>query len=161
MGSESPGEARPIDESDPLIAEILANPERFPEIFSRLYSGDPAVSTKGADAVEKITAEKPDLLGPFKLKILKLAHVSELIEVKWRLARIIPRLSLDERETEIAVKILKSWIEPEGSAVVRTSSLRALADFASKNPSLKAEILPLIGGLPEEGEFRKIPPQNP
>ena len=58
---------RSIGRSNEVVAEVLAQPSLFDELFGGLLDADPIVRMRAADAVEKITAKHPDWLKPYKL----------------------------------------------------------------------------------------------
>ena len=54
---------------------------------------------RAADAAEKITVTRPELLKPHKLELLGLLDEAEQIELRWHLALMAPRLALTVRRT--------------------------------------------------------------
>lgn len=56
------GDFRSIGKSNEVVTEVLTDPKLFNDLFSGLFDTDPLVRMRTADAVEKITAEKPELL---------------------------------------------------------------------------------------------------
>jgi hypothetical protein len=49
---------------------------------------------RAADAVEKVTRQRPDLLQPWKKPILEQLSVLPEKELRWHIAQLIPRLTL-------------------------------------------------------------------
>ena len=96
--------------------------------------------------VEKITAKRPELLQPFKTRLLAVAGESDQQEVRWHLAQMIPRLKLTRREHAVAVDIVFDYLR-DRSSIVKTFAMQALADLASQDASLRAQILPLLEEL--------------
>jgi len=78
---------------------VLSDPKRFPELFGCLWDEDPIVRMRAADAAEKITVTRPELLKPHKLELLGLLDEAEQIELRWHLALMAPRLALTVRQT--------------------------------------------------------------
>jgi hypothetical protein len=57
---------------------------------------------RAADAAEKISLKKPQLLAPFKAELLGLAEETAQAELRWHLALMVPRLPLSRAEHERA-----------------------------------------------------------
>ncbi len=146
----SGGNRTSLGRTSEVVTEVLAKPSKFAALFEGISSDDPVVRMRAADAVEKITARHPDLLAPYKRKILILAARELQIEVRWHLALLLPRLALNARERAVAVDILFDFLR-DRSSIVKTLSMQSLADLALKNPKLKSQIVPVIAEMTELG----------
>lgn len=62
----SGGDRRSIGRSNEVVAHVLAHLAHFRYVFEGLATDDPVVRMRSADAIEKITAQRPDLLRPYK-----------------------------------------------------------------------------------------------
>ncbi len=88
------GDLRSIGRSDEVVAEVLAEPSLFGDLFSGVTADDPVVRMRAADAVEKITLERAELLEPYRQVILnEIAKISQQ-EVRWHVCKIIQRISI-------------------------------------------------------------------
>ena len=105
---------------------------------------------RAADAIEKITITRPDLLAPYKRKILTLAARETQIEVRWHIALLLPRLPLTARERAAAIDVLFDYLR-DRSSIVKTHAMQGLADLVLKHPELKSQIVPVIAELTEIG----------
>jgi hypothetical protein len=65
------GDRRSIGRSNEVAAEVLGRPALFRVLIKGLTSEDPIVSMRAADAIEKITVQRPELLRPTKIRCLK------------------------------------------------------------------------------------------
>jgi len=146
----SGGDRRSIGRSNEIVAEVLAHPGHFRRVFAGLSSDDAIIRMRAADAVEKITAQRPELLQPFKKKLLAAAGSTDQQEVRWHAALMIPRLELTPKERAVAVDILFDYLR-DRSSIVKTFAMQGLADLASKDSSLHGKILPLLEELTEIG----------
>src|SRR5271166_6204805 len=88
------GDRRSIGKSNEVAARVLKRPDEFPELIELLWSDDPVVRMRAADAAEKASLQRHDLLAPFKAELLGLAEETEQAEVRWHLALMLPRLPL-------------------------------------------------------------------
>src|SRR5271156_4803430 len=106
----SGGDRRSIGRSNEVAAHVLAHPAHFRHVFAGLSAGDPVVRMRAADAIEKITARRPELLRPYKRNLLAIAGSSKQQEIRWHAALIIPRLQLTARERAVALDILFDYL---------------------------------------------------
>ena len=88
------GDRRSIGKADEVVDHVLGSLPLFEELINGLFADDPVIRMRTADAVEKITLIKPDLLHPHKKKLIRLAGDTEQQEVRWHMAQILPRLIL-------------------------------------------------------------------
>ena len=130
------GDRRSIGRANEVKTLVLEEPERFAELIACLWSGDPIVRMRAADAAEKVSAERPELLKPHKRELLGLLAEAEQIELKWHLAAMAPRMALDARERARTAEALQRYLE-DRSAIVKTFALQGLADLAAQDPQLR------------------------
>lgn len=130
------GDRRSIGQAPRVVAKVCENPRLFPLLFEGLLTDDPVVRMRAADAVEKISARRPELLAPFKGELLLRISQCDQKEVRWHVAQLLPRLSLDALEMAAAIRILAEYLK-DPSRIVRTFALQALADLAEREPSLR------------------------
>ena len=146
----SGGTRRSIGRSNQVVAEVLGKPALFPHLVAALTSEDEVLRMRSADAIEKITAQRPDLLQPFKKKFLAVANGTTQQEVRWHAALILPRLKLTATESAVAVEILFDYLRDK-SSIVKTFAMQGLADLAARDPQLQSKIRPLLEELTEIG----------
>jgi len=68
----SGGDRRSIGRSNEVVKLVLRAPRRFAELLQCLWSDDPTITMRAADAAEKVSAVKPELLKPYKAELLGL-----------------------------------------------------------------------------------------
>jgi hypothetical protein len=146
----SGGDRRSIGRSNEIVAEVLNRPSLFRYLFEGMANDDAIVRMRAADAAEKVSARQPNLLQPYKMKLLAIAGSSQRQEVRWHAAMMIPRLRLSANESAVAVDILLDYLR-DRSSIVKTFSMQGLATLASRNSSLRAKVLPLLEELTEVG----------
>lgn len=135
-----------IGRSNEVVAAVLARPALFPALFAGFSNDDPVIRMRAADAIEKITTQRPELLQPFKRKLLAIAGGSDQQEVRWHSALMLPRLTLTRAERAVVRDILFDYLRDK-SSIVKTFAMQALWDLAAADPKLKAQIIPLIEEL--------------
>lgn len=114
-----------------------------------------------ADAIEKVTAKLPELLLPYKKKILLRLSRIEQQEVRWHVAPMLARLPLTRAEEDVAVNLLLGFTN-DRSSIVKALSMQALADIALRSRRLLPEItrhireLTVIGTPAMKARGRKL-----
>ncbi|MBN8285345.1 hypothetical protein [Zoogloea sp.] len=118
---------------------VLECPELIGVLFQGLETADPTLRMRCADAIEKVTANRPELLLPFKEAILNRLSKLEQQEVRWHVAPMLARLPLTEAEEVTVVNLLLGYTN-DRSSIVKTMSMQALADIALRSHRLLPEI---------------------
>ena len=146
------GDLRSIGRAAEVAAEVLAQPALLPILFDGIMDEDPRIRMRAADALEKTSASRPDLLQPFKQRILEEMSASAQKEVRWHVAQLVSRLELSAAEAERAERFLTEYLK-DSSKIVCTFSMQALCDLAMAHPPLRVRALSRIeacvhGGSP-------------
>ncbi len=137
------GDRRSIGNSDQVAARILRRPGDVAELVECLWSDDPVVRMRAADAAEKVSVQKPDLLKPFKAELLGLADEVTQAELRWHLALMLPRLALTRAERERVMARLHCYLD-DRSSIVKTFAIQGLAELAKGDANLKGEMTDLL-----------------
>jgi HEAT repeat protein len=66
------GDRRSIGRATQVAATVLQSPSLFSQLIRGLWSADALVRMRAADAVEKISRDRPELLRPYKKELLGL-----------------------------------------------------------------------------------------
>jgi hypothetical protein len=137
------GDRRTIGKSDQVAAIVAEDPKLFSNLIAGLWSADPLVRMRAADATEKVTRVHRDFLRPYKKELLGLMSEATQQELRWHLAVIIPRLLLNARERQIAISSLNRYLEDQ-SSIVKTFALQGLADLAQNEPAILPRVLEVL-----------------
>lgn len=140
------GDRRSIGKSNHVATQILRQPNRLAELILCLWSDDPVVRMRAADSAEKVSAQKPDLLKPFKAELLGLAEETTQAEIRWHLALMLPRLPLTRLERERVVARLRRYLD-DRSSIVKTFAIQGLAELAKGNAPLENEMTELLQNI--------------
>jgi hypothetical protein len=141
---------RSIGRANEVAALVLREPLRFPELIGFLWSDDPIVRMRAADAAEKISVRKPALLAPFKAELLGLLFEADQQELRWHLALMIPRLALTKKERQRAAEGLRRYLE-DRSSIVKTFALQGLTELAAVDRSLLPEVRAILEAAERAG----------
>lgn len=137
------GDRRSIGRSDQVAAIVSGNPKLFSILVGGLWSEDPLVRMRAADAAEKVTREDPHLLKPYKKELLGLMGETAEAEVRWHLAVMVPRLVLNPGERRLAARLLGNYLKDRGS-IVKTFALEGLADLARNDSELRSGVIEIL-----------------
>jgi hypothetical protein len=137
------GDRRSIGRADEVATMVQKNPRLFGELLRGLWSENALVRMRAADAAEKVTRKRPELLAAYKKELLGLLRETEQQEMRWHLAAMAPRLKLNVRERDIAMAALQMYLE-DRSSIVKTFSLQAMADLAEQDAGLPASVVELL-----------------
>jgi len=135
------GDRRSIGRVDEVVAEVLADTSIFRELFTGLIQQDEVIRMRTADAVEKISRQRPDLIEPYKEEIIYYISKIGQQEVRWHWAQIVPRLELNEDERLHVVGILITSLD-DRSKIVNALAMQALADLIKDDAALRPAVLP-------------------
>lgn len=139
LQSLSGGDRRSIGRANQAAAVVLGRPELLRVLFQGLESADPVLRMRCADALEKATVKRPELLLRHKRKLLKKLSQIEQQEVRWHVAPMLARLPLSGTEERSVVGILLGYTN-DRSSIVKTMAMQALADLALRSPRLMSEV---------------------
>lgn len=144
------GDRRSIGRVSEVVTDVLNDPTLFEVVFHGMVSDDPVIRMRSADAIEKITARRPEYLQPHKTTLIQRVAKIEQQEVRWHVAQMVARLELSQEERAVVVEILLGYLNDK-SKIVKTFSMQALADLAEQDVSLRSQVIPLLEELTETG----------
>ncbi len=144
------GDRRTIGRADQVAAMVSKSPGLFPELIAGLWSDDPLVRMRAADATEKFTRGNHEFLQPYKKELLGLMAETKEQELRWHLAAMVPRLSLNARERQLAVSLMEIYLE-DRSSIVKTSALQGLAELAQHDSSLRPKVIAVLNESTRNG----------
>ncbi len=134
------GDRRSIGRANEVVGEVLADPGLFAALFSGLMSDEALIRMRSADAVEKITARRPEHLLPLRRKLLEEVARIDQKEVRWHVAQMLPRVAWRRSERREVLAVLTGYLS-DSSSIVKTCAMQALADLAGQAPELRTEVL--------------------
>jgi hypothetical protein len=134
---------RTTGSSDRVAAIVAKEPGLFPELIAGLWSADPLVRMRAADATEKVTRRNPEFLRPYKRELLGLMTEATEQELRWHLAVMVPRLPLNGEERQLATSLLNGYLE-DRSSIVKTFALQGLADLARDDPCIRPRVVEIL-----------------
>ena len=131
------GDRRTTGAADAVADEIKDDPALFDKVFSGLYSDDPGLRMRAADALEKASADNPSLLSSHKKALLGDIGIIPQQEVQWHVAQMLPRCELTSSEKELATDLMRHYFDTSKSNIVRVFALQAINDIATQDPRFR------------------------
>jgi hypothetical protein len=141
---------RSIGDSNKVLSEVFSDPKLFDIIFKGMSCDDPILRMRCADVVEKVSAQHPEYLVPYKRKLINKVSKINQQEVRWHVAQLFSRLELTNNDRKEVLKILSDYLKDK-SKIVKTFSMQALADIAEQDENLKPGIIQKLETLTQEG----------
>jgi hypothetical protein len=120
-----------------VAQEIKDDPDLFNKVFSGLYSENPGIRMRAADALEKASADNPSLLSGHKKALLGDVGASSQQEVQWHVAQMLPRCELAVSEKELAMDLMRHYFDTSKSNIVRVFALQAIHELADQDSRFK------------------------
>jgi hypothetical protein len=133
-----------------VAALLLKEPRRTGRVIECLWDRDAGLANRAADALERASCKRAELLAPWKGALLgRMADATEN-KLRWNLALMISRVPLTIAETERAAAILRTWLDDRGS-IVKTCAMHGLTGLTRWNPELLPEVLDMLRILSRSG----------
>jgi hypothetical protein len=140
---EKNNDRRTIGRANEVAGMVENDPSLFPQLISGLWSDNPVVRMRAADAAEKVTRKNPELLQPHKTELLGLLAEATQQELRWHLAALVPRLSLTPKQRRDAILTLERYLE-DLSSIVKTFALQGLAELAQRDPTALPKVIEIL-----------------
>jgi hypothetical protein len=132
-----------IGRSEEVAAMVSKDPKLFSELMAGLWSTDPLIRMRAADAAEKVTRNRSELLRPYTGELLGLMVETEQQELRWHLAAMVPRLQLNIKQRNLATSLLIGYLD-DRSSIVKTFALQGLAELAQDDASLRPGVIKIL-----------------
>jgi len=133
-----------------VAAMLLQHPRKAGQVVECLWDEEPAVVNRAADALERASSRRPEILARWKEVLLDRMLDAGENKLRWNLALMISRTPLTAAEALRAAVILRSWLDDK-SSIVKTSAMHGLAGLTRWDPTLQAEVLDMLRVLSRSG----------
>jgi hypothetical protein len=123
-----------------VVELVEGRPGKLAQLVECLWDDDPAVASRAADALERVTRDRPEKARRWKEPLLGLIAETKEKKVRWNLALVIPRLKLTVPECRRVSAVLNSYLD-DPSSIVRTAALHGMADLTRQDPESRPDVL--------------------
>lgn len=129
----------PRERAGAIATEVLRHNERFVELIDAMVGGDAQLAIGAASVADSITRVRPDLLVPFRARLIDEAGPIAEPGVRTRVALMVPRVKLDPKERSRAMALFDEYLKSENDDVA-VAGLTALGDLATDDPTLRKRV---------------------
>jgi hypothetical protein len=126
-----------------VVELVEGRPAKLAQLAECLWDDDPAIASRAADALERVTRERPARAQRWKEPLLGLLAETAEKKVRWNLALLIPRLKLTLLECRRVADVLNSYLD-DPSSIVKTAALHGMADLTRQDPESMPDVLDLL-----------------
>jgi len=126
-----------------VVELVEGRRQRLGLLIECLWDDNVAVANRAADALERVTRERPQQAQRWKESLLGLLYEATEKKLRWNLALVIPRLKLTIPECRRVGAVLRSFLD-DPSSIVKTAALHGLADLTRQDPESLSDTLDLL-----------------
>jgi hypothetical protein len=145
-----PGRRLDLGNACEVAALLMQNPRKTGKVVECLWDEDAGVANRAADALERASGRRPEILRRWKEALLDRMLDAQENKLRWNLALMIYRTPLTEAETARAAAVLRSWLDDK-SSIVKTSAMHGLAGLTRWDKSMLPEVLDMLRVLSRSG----------
>ncbi len=146
------GHPNSLGETVEIVAEVLAEPESFGELFDCYFSEDETVRLRTSNAMKRIGKEQKSMLIPYIDRFLNEISQIDQASAQWTLAQLFQLL---EKEMQIeqrskAEAIMRHNLANHKDWIVLNTSMDTLGKWAKKDHALKEWLFPHLERLAKD-----------
>lgn len=132
-----------------VVDMVLANPDRFEELFRCYQSADEVVRLRTSNAMKRVEKEKHALLVPYIDQFIEEIGKLDQASAQWTLAQLFEVLTkdMDDAQIERAKVIVKRNLSNHEDWIVLKTSAKTLTLWAKNDDDLRAWLEPHLKRL--------------
>lgn len=132
-----------------IVDEVVANGEKFDELFNCYFSEDEVVRLRVSNAMKRVYKERPELVLPYVDRFLNEISKIGQPSTKWTLATLFGWMNgkLTEDQHKSAKDIIKHNLTTEKDWIVLNNSMETLTNWSKSDEELKTWLLPHLERL--------------
>ena len=118
-----------------VVETVLAQPERFAELYACYRSDDEVVRLRVSNAMRRVEAENHALLVPYIDRFIKEIGALDQPSAQWTLAKLFEALwrDMSDSQKQGALLIMKRNLAEHDDWIVLNNSMQVLFDLARKH----------------------------
>jgi hypothetical protein len=141
------GDDRSFGTADQAAA-LATEPDTFATIWAMLRHDDVTVRMRAADAADKASRVRPDLLQPYKDDLIHPVLEDGTPELSWHLLPMAARLELSDQEAARLMRRLQDAVLNNPNEIVRAEALAAAFSLVARH----RRMLPRAGDLAKHAQ---------
>ncbi|MCY3855592.1 MAG: hypothetical protein OXF78_04780 [Rhodospirillales bacterium] len=132
-----------------VVETVLADADRFGELFDCYVSEDPVVRLRTSNALKRIEAQRRDLLVPYLGRLINEVGSLDQASAQWTLAQLFGRLAadMDQDQRAGALRIMKRNLSSHDDWIVLNATIETLSDWAMADRGLMRWLKPHLERL--------------
>lgn len=140
------GKSNSLSKVDEVIREVLKDKTLLNELYGCMFSQDPWVRMRAADAFEKVCRQHPEWIEPYINKMqAELSGLDQQPSIQWHLAQIYQEVNLtDEQKRKALSWLAKVLSSDEIDWIVAANSMKTLAYFTQNGDFPKDALVDLL-----------------
>ncbi|MEM1217087.1 MAG: hypothetical protein AAGJ82_15440 [Bacteroidota bacterium] len=143
------GHPNSIGNTVEIVAEVLAQPTYFDELFHCYFSEDEVVRLRTSNTMKRLAKENHALLLPYLDRLLTDVAKIDQASTQWTLAQLflLYQKELTPTQKAQATAIMQSNLAHHQDWIVLNQTLETLARWSQKDDELKTWLLPHLTRL--------------
>ena len=135
-----------------VVDIVLANPERFDELYPCYRSDDEVVRLRVSNAMRRVEAERHDLLVPYIDKFITEIGGLDQPSAQWTLAKLFEALEPDmtSQQKAAAQAIMQRNLAGHDDWIVLNNTMEALFAWSADDPELREWLKPHLERLSKD-----------
>ena len=127
-----------------VVEIVLADPDRFAELFACYGSDDETVRLRTSNALKRVETERRDLLLPYIDRLIDEIGMLDQASAQWTLAQLFDRMSVNMSGTQIAAAtvLLQRNLTQSNDWIVLNTTIETLAHWARNDDRLQVWLRP-------------------
>jgi len=139
------GKSNSLGRSEEVLAEVLQNNNRLPELYDCISADDAWVRMRAIDTLEKILRIHPEWSKPFLDDIFTNLLVVDQPSIQWHLAQIFREVNLSEGQKVKATDWLSDLLSSTSvDWIVAANSMDTLVQFMDDELLSKSQLVNLL-----------------
>ncbi|MDJ0684601.1 MAG: hypothetical protein QNJ84_07870 [Alphaproteobacteria bacterium] len=132
-----------------VVEVVLADPDRFGDLFACYGSDDAVVRLRTSNAMKRLAAARPDLLVPYIDRLIDEVGALDQASAQWTLAQLFGELAgdMDPAQRMAALAIMKRNLAEHEDWIVLNMTMETLSAWAQDDPDLRTWLLPHLKRL--------------
>lgn len=140
------GKSNSLGRVNEVIGKVLKDKTLLDELYGCMFSEDPWVRMRAADAFEKVCREHPEWIEPYIDRIqVELSDARQQPSIQWHLAQIYQQVRLTTEQKQNALSWLAELLSSnEIDWIVAANSMKALVYFTQNGDYSRDALVGLL-----------------
>ena len=140
------GHPNSLGKTEEVVEIVLANPDRFEELYNCYQSEDEVVRLRTSSAVKRVELKNRDLVLPYVDRLISEIGELDQASAQWTLARLFERMfdDMDDVQQAGALAIMKRNLEQHTDWIVLNLTMETLFNISQSDKNLLAWLRPQL-----------------